>query len=97
MSGAITSPFIGAVWGMSSELSLFSASELQCMLKEAVLAKHSLSVGTKEVIVTYGNGDGNRSVTFTRATLANLNSYIEELKMALGMQHGRARAIRVRP
>jgi hypothetical protein len=97
VSGTFTQPFVGASWNAADALTQLPPAMLQTMLNDAVMARHSLMIGTKEMVVTYGNGDGNRSVTFTRATLPNLNAYIEQLEIALGMRRGRARAIMVRP
>ena len=66
---------------------------LQQWLLDAQTAVHDLTVGGKPVVVTYAQGDGTRSVTYTPANIAGLHAYIQELKAQLGITRGR-RAIR---
>lgn len=51
----------------------------QELLDEAIAARHALLVGKARVSV----GFGDRRVEYTAATLANLDSYIAELRRTL--------------
>lgn len=92
MSGAIN---VVAAFVPSGPLSAVPRAQLQAWLNEALQARHQLTVGTKPTVVLYSAGEGSRSVTFARASLPNLNAYINELMQALGTGHGRSRGIRV--
>jgi hypothetical protein len=66
---------------------------LQTWLTDAQLARHNLMTGALPSVVSYGNGDGTKSVTYTRANLGALDAYIQSLLRALGL--GRRRAVGV--
>lgn len=76
----------------SNEFVGIPASTLQSWLAEALQAQHDLMTGAKGESYSYTQGDGNKSVTFTRVNIADLSAYILRLKMALGL--GRARPLR---
>ncbi len=63
-------------------------------LADALAALHKLDCGEKEAVVSYGEGSGQKSVTFTRTTEYALRNHIDELKRALGLM-GRRSAIPV--
>ena len=67
---------------------------LQTWLTQAQTARHQLVTGTKPQVVMYGQGDGTKQVTYTRAKLEDLDAYITSLMRALGQ--GRRRAVGVR-
>lgn len=58
---------------------------LQQWLTQAQQAYQDLMMGNKPEIVSYTQGDGNRSVTYTRANLGALQQRIRELTAALGL------------
>ena len=57
---------------------------LQAWLLAAQNALASLMTGQLVATVSYQNGSGNRSVTYTRANVADLRAWIMELQAALG-------------
>lgn len=63
---------------------------LQKWLGEAQQAMHELSTGTKGEAYSYTQGDGTRSVTYTRTDLGALQAHINSLMHALGMRKRRA-------
>jgi hypothetical protein len=72
-----------------TDLAGVSTATLQQWLADAQQALHDLSIGGKPVTVTYTQGDGQKSVTYTRAEAGALRGYIEELKAQLGITCGR--------
>lgn len=68
---------------------------LQQWLSEAQAAYHQLLTGGRAQVVTYGQGDGQKSVTYNRANAGQLLAWIQMLQQALGIGCGR-RAIGVR-
>ena len=73
-----------------SDLVGVAPATLQQWLTDVQQAIHDLTIGTKPIIVTYTQGDGTRSVTYTRANLADLHAYAAELKAQLGITRGRS-------
>jgi len=67
---------------------------LQLWLSQAQQAYQDLMMGNKPEAVAYTQGDGSRSVTYTRANMAALQQRIRELTAALGLS-GPRRAIGV--
>ncbi len=67
---------------------------LERRLAEAQTAYHDLMTGQREVSLSYAQGDGMKSVTYTAMNLPALKAYIAELTSQLGI--GRRRAIGVR-
>lgn len=59
--------------------------QLQVSLANAQMAYLQLSSGTKVESASYTQGDGTRSVTYTRADLAQLANVIQQLQMQLGI------------
>jgi hypothetical protein len=90
----IADPFARAANG-SSPFANVAPATLQCWLNDAQNALHSLLIGGKPVMVSYGMGDGQKSVTYQRANEAALRQHIMELEKLLGINRGR-RAIRMR-
>nr|WP_256344819.1 gpW family protein [Pseudomonas gingeri] len=63
---------------------------MQQWLAESQQALHDLSVGGKGESYSYTQGDGTKSVTYTRANLGDLQAHINALLYALGMKRRRA-------
>lgn len=63
---------------------------LQANLAAAQAAYDALSRGVLPQTVSYAEGQGQRSVTYTRANLGELVSYIESLQTQLGYRARRA-------
>ena len=66
--------------------------------KEAALASAQqaymdLAMGNKGESFAYTQGDGSKSVTYTRADIGTLSQLIAALKQSLGICGGRRRAI----
>lgn len=68
---------------------------LQAWLTDAQTALHQMMLSNQPQSVTYGQGDGQKTVTFNRSSVASLQSWIGMLQQALGVTRGR-RAIAVR-
>jgi gpW len=79
----------------TSDLAGISTATLQQWLSDAQQAMHDLMTGAKGENYSYTQGDGSRSVTYTRASIPQLRAYISELKAQLGISRGR-RPIRFR-
>lgn len=69
----------------SSLLAGLSTAQLTQALADAQQAYLDLSTGQKGESFTYTQGDGSKSVTFTRANLAQLTSLIRQLQFQLGI------------
>lgn len=79
-------------WGIDtsrSDLVGIQTATLQQWLLDAQQALHDLMTGTKPIVVTYVQGDGQKSVTYTKANIDYLRGYIQELKAQLGITRGR--------
>lgn len=63
---------------------------LQQWLAAAQMSLNQLSTGAKLEVASYTQGDGTKSVTYTRANLGELQMYIQELQYALGLRRRRA-------
>lgn len=77
--------------------SMFSGmtpEQLQALLARAQTAYADLMMGSKGESFTYTQGDGTKSVTYTRANIANLTFLVSQLKQALGMPGSRRAPIR---
>ncbi|MEJ0019729.1 MAG: gpW family head-tail joining protein [Acetobacteraceae bacterium] len=69
---------------------------LRQWLSEAQTAYQQMMVSNNPQTVTYGQGDGQKSVTFSRSTNpGQLAAWIQQLQQALGLSGGR-RPIAVR-
>lgn len=71
-----------------------SVTQLQTALNTAQQAYLDLSTGQKTVTVSYAQGDGSRSVTFTQTSVTNLAVLIRQLQQQLGMISRARRPIR---
>ncbi len=71
-----------------------SNAQLQADLDAAQQAYIDLSTGAKGETYSYTQGEGSRSVTFTRTNLAQLAAVIRMLQMQLGIMHRGRRPIR---
>lgn len=70
---------------------------LQAWLSAAQQAYQDVITGGKAETLSYSQGDGGaKSVTYTRANLAQLTQWISELQAALGIRHHARRAVGVR-
>lgn len=79
------------------QLSVFSGMSrdaLQAALSQAQAAYIALSTGTKGESFSYTQGDGAKSVTYTRANLGQLTALIGQLQQALGLTCRPRRSIR---
>lgn len=68
-----------------SDLVGVPTATLQQWLMDAQQAMHDLACGSKVVQVQYGQGNGNRMVTYKVGDMAMLRGYIQELKAQLGI------------
>ncbi len=67
-----------------------STQALQTALANAQQAYLDLTTGGKVETAAYTQGDGNKSVTYTRANIAALTALIKQLQAQLGIiTHGR--------
>ncbi len=67
---------------------------LQAALAAAQQAYIALASGTKGESFSYTQGDGSKSVTYTRANLGSLVALIEQLQAQLGIVRRARRPIR---
>ena len=72
-----------------------TTAQLQAALSQAQQAYIALSTGSKGESFSYTQGDGGKTVTFTRANLQNLNMLIRQLQVALGLISHTRRPIRL--
>jgi hypothetical protein len=79
--------------GFTSNLAGVPPATLQQWLVDAQTALHLLSIGGKPETVAYAQADGSKSVTYTRANLAQLQAHIVALQAALGLRSRSRRAI----
>jgi hypothetical protein len=89
----VADPFARAANGQSPFAGVPQAT-LQQWLNEATTALHTLLTGNKPVVVSYGMGDGQKSVSYQRTDEAKLRRHCDELRVLLG-QGGRRRPIRL--
>ena len=81
----------------SSPASAFAGlppATLQAFLAQAQTALNSLICGNTVATISYGEAQGQKSVTYTRADVGKLRLHVYELKQLLGMVP-RRRAARV--
>jgi hypothetical protein len=62
-----------------------STAQLQDALTKAQTAYIALSTGSQGESFSYTQGDGNKSVTYTRTNIAQLSALIRQLQQALGI------------
>jgi hypothetical protein len=79
-----------------SILAGMSSAALQTALANAQQAYIDLSTGAKGESYSYSQGDGNKSVTYTRANLSQLSALIRQLQAQLGIITQSRRPIRFR-
>ena len=70
-----------------------SQPQLQALLASLQTAYAAIITGRREVIVTYGQGEGTKSVTFNQVSATSLRQHITEVQAALGLGQPR-RALR---
>jgi gpW len=75
-------------------LSGVDRATLQQWLDQALLAHNQLRSGAKVVSAAYAQGDGNKQVTYTAASLHDLIEYIGDLREALGIVRRSRRPMR---
>lgn len=80
----------------SSLLAGMTTAQLQTALSNAQQAYIELAAGSKGVSFSYSQGDGNRSVTYTQTTMAQLMSLIQLLQAQLGIVPSPRRPVRFR-
>ncbi|ARK81014.1 phage head-tail adapter protein [Burkholderia pseudomallei] len=79
----------------SSLLAGMDQTALQASLAEAQRVYIQLSTGAQEESLSYTQGDGTRSVTYTRANLAQLAAAIQLMQAQLGIVKSPRRALRI--
>lgn len=72
-------------YGPSSLLAGISRESLEVSLRNAQQAYLQLSTGGKVETATYTQGDGSKSITYTRANIAQLANVIQMLQQQLGI------------
>ncbi|MCP1290924.1 gpW family protein [Chromobacterium sp. S0633] len=78
----------------TSLLAGLSTAALQQALQDAQQAYIDLSTGAKGESFSYTQGDGAKSVTYTRANIGQLQMLIRQLQQQLGIIPRARRAIR---
>ena len=73
----------------TSDLTGIPSETLLQWLSEAQTAQHNLMTGAQGENYAYTQGDGSKSVTYTRANIGQLTAYIQSLKAQLGISRGR--------
>lgn len=73
----------------TSDLALMPLATLQQWQMEAMLALHQLSTGQKGEAYAYTQGDGAKSVTYTRSNINDLRAWLAKLNAQLGLGSGR--------
>ena len=71
-----------------------SREHLQAALTSAQNAYLELTIGGKVQAAAYTQGDGQKSVTYTAASLPNLTALIKELQAQLGIVRQARRPLR---
>ncbi|MDE2469238.1 MAG: hypothetical protein KGL35_10975 [Bradyrhizobium sp.] len=69
-------------------------AQLQAALTAAQTALIALQTGQLVVTVSYANGSGNRSATYSRTNMGSLVQMIGELKACLGLASRARRGLR---
>lgn len=78
----------------TNSLAGVDVATLQAWLDAARQARHDLMLGQKPEAVAYAQGDGSKSVTYTKADLGQLSVYIAQIEKALGLGRRRASGVR---
>ena len=88
----IADPFLpGGATNTGAFAGLPQATLLQ-FIADGQVALHKLLTGMKEAVVSYGEGGGQNSVTFTRAQEGQLRAHIRELQVLAGTARPRKAA-----
>ena len=74
----------------------FSQAALQVALTNAQQAYLDLTTGVKGESFSYTQGDGSKSVTYTRANLSELVALIRQLQQQLGIVRNARKPMRFR-
>jgi len=77
----------------TSILAGMTPAQLKAALAQAQAALLQLQTGAKIQTVSYAQGDGNRSVTYTQASISGLTALIMQLQRQLN-PHIRRKALR---
>jgi hypothetical protein len=83
-------PTVTVSSNLTSAFAGLPPATLQQFLTNAQTALDALLCGRRETSVSYGEGSGQKAVTFTRTTEAQLRRHIRELKELLGQAPRRA-------
>lgn len=78
----------------TSTLAGITTAQLQQYLADAQAAKHAIMTGSQPVEIAYTQGDGSKSVKRQMTSLAQINAYIQELQLQLGMIQSARRPVR---
>jgi hypothetical protein len=78
----------------TSVLNGMTQAQMQVALTAAQQAYVAFMTGSKGESFSYSQGEGSRSVTYTRATLPQLTAFISELQAALGMRRRARQPVR---
>ncbi len=78
----------------TSALAGMTQPQLQQALANAQGALVQLQTGAKVVSVSYAQGDGSRSVTYSATNVAGLTQFIMQLQQQLGIPGVRRQALR---
>lgn len=78
--------FTGVLSGLTDD-------QLQLALTNAQQAYIALISGSKGESFSYSQGEGSRSVTYTRANLGQLTALIRQLQQQLGLIHRARRPV----
>ena len=70
------------------DLAGITLAVMQQRLADALDAKHALATGAKGEAFSYSQGDGTKTVTYTRANIAQLDSYIAALSSEIRRRQG---------
>ncbi len=88
----IADPFLpGGATNVGAFAGLPQITLLQ-FITDGQVALHKLLTGMKEAVVSYGEGSGQKSVTFTRAQEGQLRLHIQELQVLAGLARRRKAA-----
>ncbi|QCE34152.1 phage head-tail adapter protein [Acetobacteraceae bacterium] len=71
-----------------------SKDDLKNALSKAQKAYIDLSTGKKVVSISYSQGDGGRSVSYTQTNIQQLQALIQQLQRQLGIPGARRAALR---
>ena len=69
----------------TSDLAQVPLATLQQWQAQTLQALHDLSTGNKVEVAAYTQGDGTKSVTYTRANINDLRAWLAKLNAQLGI------------